>query len=113
MIFKSAIILGLLYSTQGLAENSGTGTQVAAKQAESGLPTLNTSCVAGALTRNIWISYENQRGENCKVHYEKPQENAPSKVLWSAQQDPQFCQRKAKELIEKQKGWSFECTSKQ
>lgn len=110
--FVISLALGL--SSAALAQNQApmeTAANTPSPKEATQPPSLTTECVAGSVTRKIWISYESQSGDNCKVHYEKPQENGPEKVLWSAQQDPNFCQQKAQQLIEKQKGWSFVCTT--
>lgn len=87
-----------------------SGVSLANTAGTTGLPEMKTECKGGSVTRHIWISYENTAGEGCKVHYTKPDENAPEKVLWTAQNDPNFCQDKAKAFIEKQKTWNFTCT---
>ena len=118
---RLAIALGIIslsFSGISLAQDQGTQgqTTAAATQTttttESAMPALKTECKGGNLTRVIWVSYESATtGEGCKVHYSKPDENVEEKVLWSAQQVPNFCQEKAKAFIEKQKGWNFTCTT--
>lgn len=71
-----------------------------------------TTCKNDRLIRKIWITYSNDQGHDCEVHYDKKVEEPGNKqILWSAKQNPDFCQQKAAELVERHKGWGWNCSN--
>ncbi|MCD8522457.1 MAG: hypothetical protein LRY66_14550 [Saccharospirillaceae bacterium] len=76
---------------------------IPAAQADSGTRTL---CSHGNQTRIIEVKYTGEGQIPCEVHYTK---ETGSQVLWSAQTEGGYCEQKAAEFIEKQRGWGWEC----
>ncbi|UXD89034.1 hypothetical protein [Thalassolituus hydrocarboniclasticus] len=74
-----------------------------AAQASSGDRTV---CSHGNLTRIIEVKYTGEGTIPCEVHYTK---DSGSQVLWSAQTEGGYCEQKAAEFVEKQRGWGWEC----
>ncbi len=123
-LFLGLGLTGLGFTGLGLAaadkvekkagENeSVTGTTTAANQvgemeeAASNYPQMPTECKAGEAYRKVWIEYGNAQGQKCKVNYIKDQQ--PAKILWTAENDPDFCVTKAKGLINETLA-GFNCT---
>ena len=75
-----------------------TETAAATDTATGGAEAFKKECKAGEAYRKIWIEYGNDAGEKCKVNYVRDQE--PVRVLWSAENDPNYCLDKAKGLVE-------------
>lgn len=70
-----------------------------------------TVCLYAGQGRVIEVLYPNDENRPaCEVVYSK---NNASQVLWSAQNDISYCQRKAKEFIAKQESWGWRCRSEQ
>jgi hypothetical protein len=67
-------------------------------------------CSLGDLTRRVEIFTEPGRTVPCEVHYYKDSE-APgeTQVLWSAQNEAGYCQRKADEFVAKLEGMGWDC----
>jgi hypothetical protein len=65
-------------------------------------------CKDGNLKRQINISYD-VVGESvpCQVVYTK--EDGTSQNLWNAQNAEGYCEQKADEFAEKQRGWGWDC----
>jgi hypothetical protein len=100
--------------TDETMSTSKTATKTEAKTADADGMVSKTTCTHGAnqnkLIRHIWVTQENAQGDDCKVHYEKEVEDpGQQKVLWRAKQDPDYCKEKATYLIDKHKGWGWEC----
>ena len=76
---------------------------VPAAQASSGDRTV---CSHGNQTRIIEVKYTGEGQIPCEVHYTK---ETGSQVLWSAQTEGGYCEQKAAEFVEKQRGWGWEC----
>ncbi len=74
-----------------------------AAQASSGDRTV---CSHGNQTRIIEVKYTGEGTIPCEVHYTK---DSGSQVLWSAQTEGGYCEQKAAEFVEKQRGWGWEC----
>ena len=74
-----------------------------AAQASSGDRTV---CSHGNQTRIIEVKYTGEGQIPCEVHYTK---DSGSQVLWSAQTEGGYCEQKAAEFVEKQRGWGWEC----
>ncbi|MCB1616295.1 MAG: hypothetical protein KDI30_09800 [Pseudomonadales bacterium] len=64
-------------------------------------------CQLGNQVRAIHIVYPNKTLVPCEVQYIK---NGTLQVLWSAQNQTGYCERKASEFVEKQKGWGWTCS---
>ncbi|SMF40879.1 hypothetical protein [Pseudobacteriovorax antillogorgiicola] len=110
------------------SSEEATSTEASTEEASGSLPTMKTECRGFRweqktdpntqetkkekveIVRRIWISYANDQGEKCEVHYDKPSENKPDHVLWSANSDPSFCQEKAKKLIDTNQS-ALECVA--
>jgi len=69
-------------------------------------------CTYGEMTRRVVIMTEPGVAVPCEVHYYKDTE-APgeTEVLWSAENDAGYCQRKAEEFVQKLDGWGWSCSS--
>ncbi len=69
------------------------------------------TCRYAELTRNLVIFYTNAPAQlPCKVYYTKPMENVLPRALWKAQNEENYCERKAEEFIEKLRSWGWRCT---
>lgn len=97
-------------------ENSSAQEEKAVEtdSAQGGLDSKETSCTQGSgsqqLVRKVWITYGNDEGHDCKVNYAKETEDpGNNQVLWTAQQDPNYCVEKAQHMVEKLKGWGWDC----
>lgn len=70
-----------------------------------------TTCTKEAQTRRIEVRYpQAENSPICEVLYSK---NGSSKVLWNAQNDISFCERKAAEFVAKQNSWGWQCQLEQ
>ena len=65
-----------------------------------------TTCHHGDQTRVIELVYPTGQMLPCEVHYTK---NGTTEVLWNAQNETRYCESKAAEFIEKQRGWGWNC----
>ena len=67
-----------------------------------------TTCTSGSQERVISVVYlvEGQKVP-CEVQYTK---NGVTETPWSAQNEEGYCEEKAKELVEKQISWGWDCT---
>jgi hypothetical protein len=63
-------------------------------------------CTQGGMERKIEVVYLETGKVPCEVRYTK---NADTQVLWSAQTEEGYCEAKAAEFVEKQRGWGWEC----
>jgi hypothetical protein len=70
-------------------------------------------CQHQGLIRRVEIHYPDSKANlPCEVHYKKETEQPGSdKVLWTSSNLENFCQEKAKEFVEKLKGWGWDCKS--
>lgn len=65
-------------------------------------------CKHGTLERHIGITYANEGSTvPCQVNYTK--EDGSSQGLWDAQNKEGYCEQKADEFAEKQRGWGWDC----
>lgn len=125
--FSISLLLGMGLTGMGFAASDSDaeskasqskakmGTMTAANQMEtsetsSAYPEMPTECKAGDSYRKVWIEYGNSEGQKCKVNYIKDQE--PAKVLWTAENDPDYCVNKAKGLINETLS-GFKCSESQ
>ena len=67
-------------------------------------------CSNGDLLRRVEIVYETGVAVPCEVHYYKDTE-APGErqVLWSADNESGYCERKTREFIAQLQGWGWAC----
>ena len=65
-----------------------------------------TLCQHGEQQRKIEVVYTQGAQLPCEVHYTK---SSGTQVLWKAQGEAGYCEAKATALIEKQKGWGWQC----
>ncbi|MGA8204539.1 MAG: hypothetical protein WB812_08480 [Woeseiaceae bacterium] len=67
-------------------------------------------CTLGDLTRRVEILTEPGRSVPCEVHYYKDTE-APGEmqVLWRAQSEAGYCQRKADDFVARLEGMGWDC----
>lgn len=63
-------------------------------------------CTQGSMERKIEVVYLEAGKVPCEVRYTKDGE---TQVLWSAQAEEGYCEAKAAEFVEKQRGWGWEC----
>lgn len=67
-------------------------------------------CTYGDLQRRVEIAHEPGVEVPCSVHYFKDTEMpGEQQVLWSASNDPTYCQNKAAEFVSKLEGWGWDC----
>ena len=65
-------------------------------------------CQKGALERRISIAYANEgMAVPCQVSYTR--EDGTTQDLWNAQNEEGYCESKAAEFAEKQRGWGWDC----
>jgi hypothetical protein len=65
------------------------------------------ACLFGGNERTVRVSYANADSKvPCQVIYEK---ESGSQVLWDAQNEEGYCEMKAAEFVEKQRGWGWDC----
>jgi len=63
-------------------------------------------CTQGSTERKIEVVYLGAGTVPCEVRYTK---DGTTQVLWSAQTEEGFCEARAAEFVEKQRGWGWEC----
>lgn len=64
-------------------------------------------CLHGDSERKISVVYNTPTSTvPCEVIYEKA---SGSQVLWNAQNQEGYCESKASEFVEKQRGWGWDC----
>jgi|LGOV01.1.fsa_nt_gb hypothetical protein len=64
-------------------------------------------CTSGNMERKIEVVSLRTGTVPCEVRYTK---NGSTEVLWSAQAEEGYCEAKALEFVEKQRGWGWECS---
>lgn len=65
-------------------------------------------CQMDTQERHISITYINEgMTVPCQVNYVK--EDGSPQVLWDAQNAEGYCEQKAAEFVEKQRGWGWDC----
>ena len=67
------------------------------------------SCRHGNDVREIHIQRESSAPVPCSIVYKKLTEGAEDQVLWTADNDANFCDQKAREFVAKQEGWGWTC----
>lgn len=65
-----------------------------------------TQCQLGDSVRVIEVVYPSGTAVPCEVHYGK---DGQSSVLWRASSETGYCEQKAAEFTEKQRGWGWQC----
>ncbi len=70
-------------------------------------------CTMGELTRIVEVLREPGGNPVCEVWYAKPQESATRQRLWSAANDPAYCDAQAEAFVEKLRGWGWSCQIQQ
>jgi hypothetical protein len=69
------------------------------------------TCHYAELTRNVVIFYPNEPNRlPCKVYYTKPDENLMPRVLWKAENENNYCDRKAVQFIKRLESWGWQCS---
>lgn len=67
-------------------------------------------CSYADMQRRVEIYHEPGVNVPCEVHYYKDSEMPGERqVLWSAQSESGYCERKASEFIVKLEGWGWDC----
>jgi hypothetical protein len=71
-------------------------------------------CKNGAQARHLEITSQDPNSDvPCEVHYRKETEQpGHDQVLWTAQNDAQYCKDKATAFVAKLEGWGWSCASK-
>jgi len=65
------------------------------------------TCTYGTQERIISVVYQDQMAKiPCEVQYQK---NGTTQTLWNAQNEVGYCEQKAQEFVEKQRGWGWNC----
>jgi hypothetical protein len=67
------------------------------------------SCRHNSNVREIHIQRETDAPVPCSIVYKKLTEGVGDQVLWRAENDPDFCQEKARAFVAKQEGWGWNC----
>ena len=67
------------------------------------------SCRHDNNVREIQVVQTTSAAVPCSVVYRKLTEGVEDQVLWTAENDENFCQAKAEELVEKQTSWGWTC----
>ncbi len=67
------------------------------------------SCRHGDDVREIHIERDGDAPVPCQVIYKKLTEGEADQTLWNAENDPNYCEDKARGFIEKQTGWGWTC----
>ena len=67
------------------------------------------SCRHDNDVREIHIERETSEPVPCRVVYKKLTEGVEDQVLWTAQNDVNYCDTKAREFVEKQISWGWTC----
>ena len=65
-------------------------------------------CQLGDAVRVIEVVYPEGTELPCEVHYGK---DGQSSVLWRASSEAGYCEQKAAEFAEKQRGWGWQCVA--
>jgi hypothetical protein len=63
-------------------------------------------CTHGDAERRIEVAYPEAGKVPCEVRYTK---NGATEVLWNAHAEEGYCEARAAEFVEKQRGWGWEC----
>ena len=70
------------------------------------------TCRNADLIRQVTVFYPNAPDQlPCKVYYSKTTENAMPRVLWKAENQVNYCEQKAEELVEKLRALGWQCAS--
>lgn len=69
--------------------------------------THTTHCQLGDAVRVIEVVYPEGGELPCEVRYQREGEQS---VLWRARNEAGYCEQKAAEFVEKQRGWGWQCT---
>ena len=67
-----------------------------------------THCQLGDAVRIIEVVYPQGTELPCEVHYTKDGQNS---VLWRANTETGYCEQKAADFAEKQRGWGWNCVA--
>ena len=68
------------------------------------------SCQADKHTREVVVFYPKAPARlPCKVYYAKPEENVLPRALWEATNTHNYCENRAKELVEKLSSMGWRC----
>jgi len=67
------------------------------------------SCRHDNDVREIHIVHEGEADVPCSVVYKKLTEGVEDQVLWTANNDANYCLEKAQGLVDKQTGWGWTC----
>ena len=67
------------------------------------------SCRHDNNVREIHIQREGTGPVPCSVVYKKLTEGVEDQVLWTAENEADFCDRKAREFVAKQESWGWTC----
>jgi hypothetical protein len=68
------------------------------------------TCRYADLVRQVEVVYSQAPASPpCAVVYRKPTEQVPDRTLWQAQQNSDFCVRKATDLVQRLESWGWQC----
>jgi len=67
-----------------------------------------TVCTHDTQERVIELVYPTGNQLPCEVRYTK---DGATEVLWNAQNETQYCESKAAEFVDKQRGWGWQCAT--
>jgi len=67
------------------------------------------SCRHSNDVREIHIERSTSEPVPCQVVYKKLTEGVGDQVLWSAENDAEYCEQKATDFVAKQEGWGWTC----
>ena len=70
------------------------------------------TCTKGELKRNVLIYYPREPERvPCEVYYGKPDENVIPRVLWDAQHNAGYCEKKAAMFVDRLISLGWHCTA--
>jgi len=70
------------------------------------------TCRHGDLIRQVTVFYPNAPAQlPCRVYYSKTTENVMPRVLWRAENEVNYCEQKAEELVGKLSALGWQCAS--
>lgn len=68
----------------------------------------NMHCQLGDAVRIIKVVYPQGGLLPCEVHYTK---DGATSVLWQASNEAGYCEQRAADFVDKQRGWGYECVA--
>lgn len=92
-------------------ETVGTTDAEEAADAVASTPGDPVVCKRGKTERHVNVVSPGTEGRVCEMHYAKPTEGVPSRMIWYATSDKNFCDQKANSLMAKLTSSGWTCTN--